>query len=130
MVCKCLIRVITINCFDYCFCFQLPLFSDENFFKTFEYKVGRRNYNKHTIDLTIDGRNVRIILSRGELKRCDVCVVGTFNDFADHYIAEVKHQASSCKQQHPEAAVIVARRVMFKNFPPMLKHVELAKQNV
>ena len=59
------------------------------------------------------------------MKRCDVCIVGRWIGYAD-IIAEVKQQASRCKQHHPKAPVIVVGDASFKTSPPALKHFELA----
>ena len=101
----------------------------ETVFKTYGYKV-RFFKNFHAvIDLTIDGRNVRIITSREPMSHCDVCIVGSSIASAD-FNAEVKRRASLCKEQYLEAPIIVFGDASFKNYPPRLKRLELAGQKV
>ena len=124
-------EIITINCRDYSF---FHLFLDdydarETLLQNYEYKVEFCENLDAVIDLTIDGRNVRTLLLREPIKRCDVCIVGRWIGYAD-IIAEVKQQASRCKQQHPKASFIVVGDASFKNSPPVLKHFELAGQKI
>ena len=68
-------------------------------------------------------------MSQGRMKHCDVCIVGLPIAYAD-FIAVVKRQASWCKQQYPEAPIILVGNASLKNSPPMLKDLELAGQKL
>ena len=98
----------------------------ETVFKNSGYKVW---FCKNFDAVTIDGRNVRIILSREPMKRCDVCTVGQEINYT-YCTAEVKRQASLCKQQYPKAPNIVVGNSGLKNSPPVLKDFELAGRKV
>ena len=79
----------------------------------------------HIVDLRIDGRNEKILTSRGKMKHCDVCTVGSWI-FEFNFIAEGKRQASWCKQQYPEAPIILVGNASSKGSLPMFKNVELS----
>ena len=54
------------------------------------------------------------------MKHCDVSTVGSWI-FKFNFIAEGKRQASWCKQQYPEAPIIVVGNASSKSSLPMLK---------
>ena len=123
-------EIITIYCCNYShFLFTAGYAACETFLKNYGYKVEFSQNLDPAIDLTIHGRNVKIIMSAEKMKHCDVCIVGWLTDWTD-YIAEVKHQASRCKQQYPEAPIIVVGDAKLKNHPPRLKDLELAGKKV
>ena len=122
-------EVVIIRCCNYSVFFLHHLIAFGEILKSFGCEVERRRYGGITIDLTIDARSVRIIVSQGPMNHCDVCIVGWWIDFAN-FIAGVKQQVSKCKQQYPEAPIIVVGDASLKNSPPRLKDVELAGRKV
>ena len=123
-------EVVTITCRDYSGSVGILTHGYcEILLKNYGYKVELQKHDEHTIDLTIDDKIVRIIMSRGEMKDCDVCIVGWWIHLAN-FIAMVKHQASWCKQHHPEAPIIMVGDAKWKNVPSKLKDVEVEGQKL
>ena len=125
------VEIITIYCRDSSFFVLLLEDHDvcETLLKNSGYKVWFCDNFDAVIDLTIDGKNVRIILSRERMKHCDACIVGWEIINAD-FIAVVKRKASRCKQQYPEAPIILVGDAELKNYPPRLENLELAGRKV
>ena len=122
-------EIITIYCRDYHFFFFLADDVIRENLTDYGYKVERGQNFEVVFDFTIVGRNVRIIVSGGRMKHCDVCIVGWRIDSTD-YSAMVKRRASRCKQQYPDAPIFVIREASLKYIPSKLKDLELAGQKV
>ena len=139
-------EIITIYCLD-CSSFSLNFcaFVDRENLKNYAYKVEFCQNLFPVIDLTIDGRNVRLIVSPEQTKQCDVCIVGSWFSCAQfsyvedslrqnvdpaNYCANVKNQASWSKQKYPESPTIVVWNASLKSDPRNLKDLELAGQKV
>ena len=118
-------EMIAIHCHDYSKSFRdLAYLYGETLCKNNGYKFERCKYEL-TIDLTINGKNVRIMTSRRPMKHCDVCVVGSWISSAD-FSAKVKQQASWCKEQYPEAPIIVVGDAWLRYDSAQLKSAALA----
>ena len=99
-------KAVTINCYD-CNYFGIFAYRFQKFLrKNYRYRVKFPKYNEYTIDLTMDGRKVKIISSRGQIKHCDVCIVQSWKHSAT-IISEVKQKLLKCKQHNPEAPIIL-----------------------
>ena len=122
-------EIITIYCRDYSFLFLFLADLDaREILKHSGYKVEFWKKIESVIDLTIDGKNVRLIISGGWMNHCDVCIVGWFVSVAGHNIDEIKRQVSKCKQYHAEAPIIVVEDATMKNSSQHLKLIERAGQ--
>ena len=123
--------MIEIYCNNYCYyLFFAGYDSRETPLKNYGYKVELlHSLAPYFIDLTVNGRNVRIIMSPEWMENCDVCIVGSWIHRAN-FIAEVKQQTCKCKQRFPEAPIIVVGNASLKNHPPRLKDLELAGQKL
>ena len=77
-------EIITIYCRDYHFFFFLADDVIRENLTDYGYKVERGQNFEVVFDFTIVGRNVRIIVSGGRMKHCDVCIVGWRIDSTDY----------------------------------------------